>query len=1040
MYFSQPKSQKIKVFKLFLPKTPHSPMFSKSIAILFIFFLFCQNILQAQPANKTVPLPPLQTTSSKWVDSIYNSLTLEQKIGQLYMIAAYSGGEKYNQSDIEQLILNYNIGGLIFMQGNATAQAEQTNKFQLMSKVPLLLAMDAEWGLGMRLTGIRDMPRQLMMGAMRDSTLVYKMASAIANQCRRLGVHIDFAPVIDINNNPENPVINFRSFGENKYKVANYAIQYMRGLQDNGIMACAKHFPGHGDTDMDSHKDMPEINKSYAELENLELYPFQRLIANGIQSIMVAHLHIPAIDNQKNIPSTLSSKTITNLLKGKMQYNGLIFTDALNMQGVAKYYAPGDIDLKAFEAGNDVLLFSQDVNAGMNKIKNALNKGDISQKRLEESVKKILLAKYNAGLYKYEKINTDSIDNDINQYTSSIRKQIAEASITLLNDPYLLIDKMKQNDTKNISYVAVGTSLENTFIKELKKYGIQKIFYLPTKEKEIKDFLKRIKNTNVIIGIHNLSGYPTQNFGLDQNEINAVIKLASTNNTLTVLFGNPYALKNFCNLKGLLVTYDEAEETQIATASILFGNTKTKGTLPVSVCNNFKAGDGIVSYTNILGEVQDTLTFKKQNKNVDMVTEKYKTKYFNNDVILECCVSPQAVGADNKELDKLDAYLENATKAGAFPGCRILAAKDGKVFYDKSFGYLTQEKRNLVDINTEYDIASMTKVTATTMAVMKLYDEGKISLDSYLGKYLPITKGTDKEYLKIKDILTHQAGLKSWVPFYKETLDEYGYPKNTIYNKTKTGKFDVRVSDNLFMNHEWVDTMWKRILYSPLENRGKYVYSDLDFIILQKVVETITNKKLDQYVYEEFYKPLEMNNTMFNIKLKAPNKEVAPTEIDNYFRHQMVLGYVHDMGAAMFGGVSGHAGLFSTPNDVGILFQMLLNGGVYKGKRYFQKSTVDLFTAKNSFISRRGLGFDKPETRAGIGNPCSDNASAKAFGHQGFTGTCVWADPESNFLYIFMSNRTYPSANNKLINSMNVREKAQTMLYNSLGIAPKSRK
>ena len=367
--FQSTKITKNKSIQAIFTQNTHSPMFSKSIAILFIFFLFCQNILQAQPANKTVPLPPLQTNDSKWVDSIYNSLTLEQKIGQLYMIAAYSGGEKYNQSDIEQLILNYNIGGLIFMQGNATAQGQQTNKFQLMSKVPLLLAMDAEWGLGMRLTGIRDMPRQLMMGAMRDSTLVYKMASAVANQCRRLGVHIDFAPVIDINNNPENPVINFRSFGENKFKVANYAIQYMRGLQDNGIMACAKHFPGHGDTDMDSHKDMPEINKSYAELENLELYPFQRLIANGIQSIMVAHLHIPAIDNQKNIPSTLSSKTITNLLKGKMQYNGLIFTDALNMQGVAKYYAPGDIDLKAFEAGNDVLLFSQDVNAGMNKIK-----------------------------------------------------------------------------------------------------------------------------------------------------------------------------------------------------------------------------------------------------------------------------------------------------------------------------------------------------------------------------------------------------------------------------------------------------------------------------------------------------------------------------------------------------------------------------------------------------------------------------------------------------------------------------------------------
>ena len=1012
-------------------------MFQKFLLSSVFLFFCCLNFLNAQPANKSIPLPPLQSEINVWVDSIYNSLTLDQRIGQLYMIAAYSGGEKYNQPLIEKLIRENSIGGLIFMQGTPKAQIEQTNRYQSISKTPLLIAMDAEWGLGMRLTGVRDFPRQLMLGAMKDSTLVYKMATAIASQCRRMGVHIDFAPVIDINNNPNNPVINFRSFGENKQKVSNYGIQYMRGLQDNGVMACAKHFPGHGDTDVDSHKDLPEISKSYFELEKLELYPFKQLIANGIQSMMIAHLQIPSLDNREHTPSTLSEKTVTDLLKMKMGFNGLIFTDALNMQGVAKYYQPGEIDLKAFGAGNDMLLFSQDVPSGIAKIKEGLKKGTISEKRIEESVKKILRAKYNAGLNKLNKLNPESIDQDLNQYIPSIRKQVAEAAITLLSDPYQIIDNIKRNAAKSIVYVGVGTTEETTFTKALKDYGVKKIFFAPTNEKEIKDFTKRMKNADaVIIGIHKTTGYPTQNFGLDKTEIQVIQELAKNKNTISVLFGNPYAVKNFCNAEGILVAYDEADETQSIAALIVTGQLKAKGRLPVTICDNFKAGDGIVSLTNSLGEILDSTKFVKQNKDVNPINK----APFIKDIPLECCVSPMALGININDLDRLDDFLANAIRIGAFPGCRVLAAKDGKVFYDKAFGHLTQDRRNSVDINTIYDIASVTKVAATTMAIMKLYDQGKIDLNDYLGKYLRMTKGTDKEYLKLKDILTHQAGLKSWVPFYKETLDSTKYPRTDIYSKSMSGKYSIKVSKNLYMRSDWVDTMFKRIMMSPLENRGKYVYSDLDFILLQKVAETITKKPLDEYVYEEFYKPLGMNSTSFNPYKKMPGKEIAPTEYDDYFRHQIIQGYVHDMGAAMFGGVSGHAGLFSTPNDLGTLFQMLLNGGIYNGKRYFQKSTVDLFTSKYSLISRRGLGFDKPEPNANKGNPCSDNASLRTFGHQGFTGTCVWADPEQGLLFIFLSNRTYPSAENKLINKLDVREKSQSILYSALGIAPKARK
>ncbi|HOZ50337.1 MAG TPA: glycoside hydrolase family 3 N-terminal domain-containing protein [Chitinophagaceae bacterium] len=1010
---------------------------------LFLFsFIFCYSYTYAQTANTSVKLPSLASEKNIWVDSVYNSLTLTQKIGQLFMIAAYSGGEKYNQVLIEKLIKENGIGGVIFMQGTPSAQAEQCNLFQTKSKVPLLIGMDAEWGLGMRLTGVRDFPRQLMMGAMQDSLLVYKMASAVANQCRRMGVHIDFAPVIDVNNNPNNPVINFRSFGENKYKVANYGIQYMRGLQDNGVIACAKHFPGHGDTDVDSHKDLPEIKKSISQLESLEFYPFNKLIRDGIQSIMIAHLQIPALDNREHTPSTLSDKTITQLLKQKMGFTGLIITDALNMQGVAKYYSPGEIDLKAFMAGNDILLFSQDVPTGIEKIRSALMNGKLTEARLAESVKKILEAKFNAGLNKFSPIKTENINEDLNTYVSPLRKQIAEAAITLLNDPNLIIDKIKRNATKNTTYIGVGTSSENAFSKSLQDAGIKKIMFAPsTTEKEAKEFLKKLKSEEaIVLGVHNMTGYPTQNFGLDQNELFLIREIMKTKKAITVLFGNPYAVKNFCDNEGILIAYDEAEETQIAAAKIITGQLKAKGKLPVTVCVNYKAGDGIVSLTTNLGEVVDSSKFIKQNKDVFNTKLVVEPKSFNTDLALECCISPNALGINNDELDKLDNFIKNAIQTGAFPGCRILVAKEGKVFYDKPFGYLTQERKNSVDINTVYDIASITKVASTTLAVMKLYEQGKINLNDYLGKYLPITKGTDKEYLKIKDILTHQAGLKSWIPFYKETLDSLKYPRNDIYSKTESGKYNVKVAPNLYMNREWIDTMWKRIIYSPLENRGRYVYSDLDFIILQKMVERITNKSLAEYVHEEFYKPLGLTSTAYLPKKNLPGKEVAPSEYDDYFRHQTIQGYVHDMGAAMFGGISGHAGLFTSANDLAIIFQMLLNSGTYKGKRYLQKSTVDLFTARNSFISRRGLGFDKPEPSSAKSSPCADNASLSTFGHQGFTGTCVWADPQNDIVFIFLSNRTYPTAENKLIQKLNVREKAQEFVYNAMGIASRYRK
>ncbi len=989
--------------------------------IQIVFVALVSISVLAQPKNQKAKLPTLQNERKQWVDNIYNNLSLEQKIGQLFMVAAYSGGEKYNKEAIETLIKNNGIGGVIFMQGTPQAQAEQTNYYQSISDVPLLIAMDAEWGLGMRLKTIDNLPKQLMMGAMADSTIVYNVATTIAKQCKRLGVHIDFAPVIDVNNNPANPVINFRSFGENKYKVANYGIQYMRGLQDNGIMACAKHFPGHGDVSVDSHKDLPIISKSMSSLEQTELYPFDMLIRSGIQSVMVAHLQVPAIDSKENMPTTLSSKAITELLKNKMKFNGLIFTDALNMQGVAKYYNPGEVDVKAFIAGNDVLLFSQDVPKAVEKIKEAIKNKEVSEKRIEQSVRKILEAKYTAGLATAQTIDTNNITEDINASTSTLKKVVAENAITHLQDTKNILSKI--STTANVCYVGVGTDTENVFTSNLRKQGIKNIFFAPTKTNDISSFSKKCKNYDaVIIGLHNTTGYPTKNFGIDSIQTNVIHSLSKNNNTLLCLFGNPYAAKNFSNDGALLVCYDEAAETQNTAAAIVFKKAIAKGTLPVTVTPTLTFGMG-----NTTANTNNTY-----NPNVYYSAQEDTTAY-----TVETVKNVEDFGANISELYKLDSYLQNAITQGVFPSCAVLACKNGKVFYQKAFGYNTYDKNTRVDNNALYDIASCTKVCATTIAVMKLYDQGKLDLNATLGRYVPITRGTDKEYLKIKDILLHQAGLKAWIPFYKETLDSTGYPIENIYQHSTSGNYSVKVCNNLYMNRSWIDTMWKRILYSPLENRGKYTYSDLDFIFLQKVVEKISGKSIDEYVKQEFYTPLGLKNICYNPKKNNTSKSCVPTENDTYFRHQIIQGYVHDMGAAMFGGTCGHAGLFSNTYDIAVLFQMLLNGGVYNGKRYFKSSTVKLFTSKNSFISRRGYGFDKPETIKGKSNPVADICPSATFGHTGFTGTCIWADPVNNIVFVFLSNRTYPSADNWAIKNKNIRERAQEYIYSALGINAK---
>jgi len=956
------------------------------------------------------------SAKKQWVDDTYNKLSLEERIGQLFMVAAYSGGPDYNEDKIVTLLNNHQIGGLIFMQGGPARQAVLTNRYQNMAQVPLLIGMDAEWGLGMRLDSVANFPKAMMLGATRDTAMAYAVGVAIGKQCNRLGVHIDFAPVVDVNNNPNNPVINARSFGEDKTRVAKMGIAYMNGLQSQGVIACAKHFPGHGDTDADSHTDLPVIRKSMAQLENLELYPFKQLIDAGVKSVMIAHLEVPALETEPHVPTTLSKNTVTNLLKKKMGFKGLIFTDALNMKGVTKYFPDGEDDLRAFMAGNDVLLFSQNVPVAIAKIKEALEKGTITEEHLENSVKKILAAKYDAGLTRAKRINPEWAAQDLNDAVVTLRTRVSNKAITLISDRNKVLDKTAAENT-TIGYVGVNADKTTKLYEDLQAtFEDMKADWLPkgSTATDANTILQNIsKNDATFVVIHNMGTYPLSSghYGLDDNQMAFLVKASKLKNVMIVDMGNPNLLSKMCDTKSVMVGYEDDSISEASMARAILGEKNITGLLPVSPCPAMKSP---------ANAAEPIIVKAKPAQRAKKITS---TEF------------SQDAGVVNPDmLDKLSMFIQRSIVDGAFPGCRVLAAKNGTIFYDKSFGYYTYGKTKAVDENTLYDVASCTKVLATTLAVMKLYETGKLDLNKTLGDYLSWTHNTNKAGLHIKDLLMHQAGLKSWIPFYRETLDANGGPRSDLYRKEANDKFSVEVAKGLYLRNDYVDTIWDKILTSPLENKGRYVYSDLDFYFLAAVVEKITGKTINKYVEDQFYKPMGLKNITYLPLQKFDKSDIAPTENDMSWRQQLLQGYVHDPGAAMFGGVAGHAGIFATAGDVAAIFQMLLNKGSYNGKSYFRKETVDLFTAYHSTISRRGYGFDKPVPDNNDAVCSSNYCSGYTFGHQGFTGTCVWADPGTGVTFVFLSNRVNPSSDNNKINHLNVRTVAQDYIYQSLGL------
>lgn len=998
--------------------------------VFWVFFplIFAQTI-SAQQSNPLISKAD-SASQMRWIDSVFNSLSLRERIAQLFMVAAYSNKDDSHVMEISQLVSKQGIGGLIFFQGGPVRQARQTNYYQSLAKVPLLIGIDAEWGLGMRLDSTISYPRQMALGATNDTLLTYQMAADIAHQFKRMGIHINFAPVIDINSNPLNPVIGSRAFGQDMEMVTRHGMAYTKGLQENGILACAKHFPGHGDTYDDSHLTLPLVPHSANRIDSIELYPFKKLFAAGVASVMVAHLKIPSLEPDTLLPASLSARIVGQKLFGELGFNGLAFTDAMNMKGVADFYNPVDANIRSLMAGNDILLFPSEIENTIKKVEQLIKSEQIPEELINIKCKKVLMAKYLVGLNKYRPINVDRLYNDLNSpYSQVLRRKIIRNAITVIHNANNILP-LRGLDTLRIAYIEIGESKGDAFREQLELYTAVHTFSInpEAEQAEYDTLLTNLEPYNlIIVGYHTIESKAAKGFGVSQQSSNFLFDLSFRKKVILNLFGNPYSISRFANplaFAAIIVSYDNSTDSQNLTAQTIFGGIPFSGRLSVTASDLFGINTG----------------------------------YASNQRIRLGYSIPEELGIGSEQLSEVDSLAMEIIRTGAAPGMQILAAKDGVVFYNKAFGKPTYVSEYGNDIRMLYDIASVTKVAATLPPIMNLYNRGVLSFDSKLGQFIDLRNFPDKSKLLLGDILRHQSGLQAWIPFYMNTLislepniplwtetfsqthpykyngkryaSRFAYPSPKFYRTDSISNFPNNVAYRIYSLASINDSIYRWINQSPISDAGKYRYSDLGFLYLQKVIETVEQKRLDKVV-EPLYSKLGMNYTCFNPLLRFDTERIAPTEHDPVFRKQLIWGHVHDPAAAMLGGVAGHAGLFANANDLAKLMQLYLNDGEYGGERFFAPSTVKSFAnPATTNGNRRAYGFDKPN--ASGSSPAGTMASPESFGHTGFTGTMVWADPQNGLVFIFLSNRVHPDAENTKLSAMNYRTRIHDVFYRAI--------
>lgn len=964
---------------------------------LFFIFIFSFGSISAQNSNPLIASDfELQR---EWVDSIYNQMTIEEKVGQLFMVQVASNQPKSETEKINKLITELHIGGVIFSTGGPQRQVKLTNEYQELSKVPLLVGMDAEWGLAMRMDSTIAFPWNMTLGAIKDNALIEEVGAAIARNAKRIGVHINFAPVVDINTNPENPIIGNRSFGENRRIVTEKALAFIRGMQRENVLSSAKHFPGHGDTSTDSHKTLPTISFSKERIDSIELYPYRKLIASGLSSVMVGHLNVPALENKANLPSSLSKKIVTGLLKEQMNFNGLIITDALAMKGVSQNTEAGAVSLAAFLAGNDLLLMPLDVEKSIQTLVDAFQAGLFPEERLKHSVRKILFAKFKVGLSHFEPIDRNYLYEELNSVKEELLyHKLMENALTVIKNDRAIIP-IKDLQTKKIAYLHFGDADGNPFLEQLRKYTEVDL----VKADHLDGMLEKLEKYNlVVIGFHKSNESPYISYKFTDKELVWLYEIARKNEVIFSVFTRPYALldiKPSSNFDGIIMGYQNSEVAQEKAAQLIFGAIQAKGTLPVSLGPEFPAGTG----------------------------------YLTEDLQRLSYGLPESVGVNSYKLKKIDSLINLTIHEKMSPGVQVLVARKGKVIYNSSAGFHTYEKKIPVSDEDVYDLASLTKILGTLPLVMELVEENELDLDSTLSEMLPGFKNSNKKDITLKQMLSHYARLQPWIPFHRITFDkETGKPSKRYYRNQSSRGYNTKVAEDLFIRNDIRDTIVKIIKDSDLRREKEYKYSDLPFYLLKVYLEKTYGTSLDYLTQDHFYKPLGANRTTYLPLNHFPKDQIIPTEADKTWRNQLLQGYVHDEGAAILGGIGGHAGMFSNANDVAKIMQMYLNGGKYGGKRYFKPETIKKFNTRyyEDQDVRRGVGFDKPQLK-GTGPTCNC-VSMSSFGHSGFTGTLTWADPEEEIVYVFLSNKIHPSAQNKKLNRADIRKEIQKVIYDAI--------
>ncbi|GAB2968981.1 glycoside hydrolase family 3 N-terminal domain-containing protein [Hymenobacter coalescens] len=960
----------------------------------------------------------LQYLHSPWVDSVMKTLTPDQRVAQLFMVAAYSNRQRIDEDSISTLIQKSGIGGLIFFQGGPVRQAKLLNRYQAQSRVPLLVAMDAEWGLGMRLDSTIRFPYQMTMGGIRDNALLYEMGQEVGRQVRRVGMHVNFAPVVDVNNNAANPVIGFRSWGENKRNVTQKSLEYMRGMQDAQVLAVAKHFPGHGDTDADSHLALPIIRADRRRLDSLELGPFRSLMTRGLGGVMIAHLNIPALDST-GVPSTLSKRIVTDMVQRDMGYQGMIFTDAMNMKGVTSKYPPGEADVRAILAGNDILEFSKNVPKALLAVRAAIDSGRVKQADIDVRCRRVLALKQWAGLNRYQPIELKNLTADLNNpHAQHIAQRLQELSMTVLRNQKQLLP-LQRLDTLRIATVLMGYKDTTDFQRMVADYAPARHFSIsatPTMD-ELTKLREQLRGYNLLlVGLQNLGRLPATNFGISPEENVLLRELAGLKKKMVVsVFGNAYAvakLRDLAAADAVVLAYQESKNAQELAAQIIFGGVGATGKLPVTVGGPFNYGAGLTTKGGL------------------------RLRY----------AQPEAVGMNNSLEARVDSLLNAALAARAFPGGEVLIARRGTVVLRKSFGRHTYEPNAPLVRNTDlYDLASVTKVAAATPALMKLQDQGKFSPDQTLGSYFDFLKGTNKQDLKLRDVLTHQARLKAWIPFWQQYTEPRGffarlfakYPHEPIklkpgeaplpmsrrfFRPDSSARFPLQAAPALWARQDFPERLRKAIAESPLNEKPGYVYSDLSFYLYPQLVQQQAGKPFEQFLADELYRPLGATTLGLHPTWHHPKARIVPTEYDSLFRKQLLHGTVHDEGAALLGGLSGHAGLFGNANDLAKLLQMYAWEGQYGGQQLLKPETVQEYT-KCQYCpdNRRALGFDRPANDPKVNT--APGASPRSFGHTGYTGTYFWVDPQYDLVVVLLTNRVHPTRNNNKITELSVRSK-----------------